>query len=187
MKYYKDNYYHIFNRGCNKQPIFFSDDNYIYLLKKIKESYQEFGINILAYCFMPNHYHFLIQQMTYKPVSDWLRNIFGGYTQAINKQQQRRGTLFEGRAKAILVDKEEYLIHLMRYIHNNPVKADLVNNSQDWKYSNYLECAGIRAGSLYNKKFIIQNFSSRIEYKKYFEDYQAESKILKALDKYLID
>jgi len=187
MKYYKDNYYHIFNRGCNKQPIFFNDDNYIYLLKKIKESYENCGINILAYCLMPNHYHFLIQQTTDKPVSDWLRKIFGGYTQAINKQQQRKGTLFEGRAKAILVNKEEYLIHLMRYIHNNPVKAGLVTHSHDWKYSNYSECAGIRTGSLYNKKFIIQNFNSTVEYKKYFEDYQAEIKTIKAMDKYLFD
>jgi REP element-mobilizing transposase RayT len=187
MKYYKDNYYHIFNRGCNKQPIFFSDDNYIYLLKKIKESYQEFGINIFAYCLMPNHYHFLIQQLTYKPVSDWLRTIFGGYTQAINKQQERKGTLFEGRAKGILIDKEEYLIHLMRYIHNNPVKAGLVNNSHDWKYSNYLECAGLREGTLYNEKFIIQNFSSKIDYKTYFQYYEIENKMQNALEKYLID
>ena len=118
---------------------------------------------------------------------DRLRKIFGGYTQAINKQQQRKGTLFEGRAKGVLVDKEEYLIHLMRYIHNNPVKAGIVNRASCWLYSNYSECAGLREGTLYNEKFIIQNFGSKNEYKKYFEKYAIENKILRALDKYLID
>ncbi len=73
----KDHIYHIFNRGHNKQKIIFNKCNYIYLLKKIKNSYLQYGVKILAYCLMPNHYHFLLQQMTERPqVELWVDKEF---------------------------------------------------------------------------------------------------------------
>ena len=106
----KDHIYHFFNRGCNKEKIFFNEGNYTYLLKKIKESYRKYGVGILAYCLMPNHYHFLLRQETDRPLSDWIQALFNGYVQAVNKQVGRSGALFEGRAKHVLVDRDEYLI-----------------------------------------------------------------------------
>ena len=105
MKFLKGNFYHIYNRGCNKEPIFFKEENYLYLLRKFKKTYKKYGANIIAYCLMPNHYHILVEQKIEVPLSEWIRSIFIGYTQAINKQQNRKGTLFEGRAKHLLIDK----------------------------------------------------------------------------------
>lgn len=118
--------YHIYNRGCNKDNIFFNEDNYFYLLRKMKEIKVEYEIEIIAYCLMPNHYHLLVQQKTNKSISGFIQKLFNGYVQAINKQQNRSGTLFEGKTKSKLVDEEMYFTHLIRYIHLNPVSSGLV-------------------------------------------------------------
>lgn len=183
----KGYYYHIYNRGCNKENIFFNDANYLYLLAKMKSSYNENGINILAYCLMPNHYHFLIQQITDNSISKWLQKVFVGYSQAINKQQNRSGTLFEGRPKHIPIEKEEYLLHLMWYIHNNPVVANLVSSLDKWQFSNYLECIGKRNGSMFNKEFIKHRFGSLTEYEKFMIEYQVDKCIEEKIEKYLFD
>ncbi len=186
MNFEKNNYYHIFNRGCNKDIIFFNEGNYLYLVRKMKKTYKKFGVNIIAYCLIPDHYHFLVQQKSEIPLSDWIKTLFIGYTQAVNIQQKRKGTLFEGRAKHLLIDKDNYLIHLMRYVHYNPVAAGLVAKPEDWKYSNYPECIGERNGEMYDKEFILESFGSQEEYRKFMTEYEINKEMIKKLEKYLI-
>jgi putative transposase len=133
------NYYHVFNRGVNKQTIFFSDDNCRYSLRLIGKYAEKFSVQVVAYCLMPNHYHLLIRQDSDVPISKFIQGTFNSYVQALNKQQSRSGPLFEGRFKHVLVDRDEYLLHLMRYIHLNPVTANLTARPEDWPYSNYQE------------------------------------------------
>jgi hypothetical protein len=90
--------------------------------------------------------------------------------QALNLQQERAGTLFEGRFKHRCVDKWEYLMMLCRYIHLNPVKAKLVTRPEDWAYSNYREWIGMRDGALVDKVFVQDHFSSVDEYVKFVSD-----------------
>lgn len=187
MSFIKDHYYHIYNRGCNKEKIFFNEGNYHYLLDKMKSSLREYGVNMIAYCLMPNHYHFLVQQTTEKPLSAWLHKIFVGYTQAVNKQQQRSGTLFEGRPKHIPIENDDYLIHLMWYIHSNPVEAGLVSMHSKWPFSNYLDCVGKRNGTMVDKDLIRQRFGSLPEYEKFVSSYQIEKLIEEKFRKYLFD
>jgi len=171
----KGHFYHIYNRGCNKQNIFF------------KESYIKYGANVIAYCLMPNHYHFLIEQITERPLSDWIQMLFNGYVQAINKQENRTGTLFEGTAKHIDIEDEVYLIHLIRYIHYNPVEANLAVNAQDWKYSNYPEWIGVRKGSLIDREFAMRYFPKPGEYREFVTDYTIDKKLNNGLKLYLLD
>ena len=185
-KFSKGNSYHVFNRGCNKEKIFFNEGNYIYLTQKIMKTYEKYKVQIISYCLMPNHYHFLVKQDSDIPISEWIRVMFIGYVQAVNIQQNRSGTLFEGRAKHILVDKQNYLIHLSRYIHLNPVKAGLVSTPDDWKYSNFLECTGKRDGFLYDEDFILNNFGSKNEYNTYVNA-SVSNNIEEKLEKYLVD
>ena len=124
-------YYHVYNRGCNYEPIFSTHDNYIYLLQKVKRLLREIPLVIIAYCLMPNHYHFVIRQEGDTPISTFIQRLFLTYTQAYNKQQGRRGPLFEGRFKCIHIDSDEYVIHLCRYVHLNPVVAGLVSRPED--------------------------------------------------------
>ncbi|MFQ6677588.1 MAG: transposase [Fidelibacterota bacterium] len=187
MTFIQGHYYHIYNRGCNKEKIFFCENNYYYLLKKMKTSFQDYGANVIAYCLMPNHYHFLAQQITGMKFSKWLRKIFNGYSQAINKQKNRTGTLFEGRPKHILIDKEEYLDHLMWYIHTNPVSANIVAKPEQWKFSNYLECIGKRDGLMFDKDFIHQRYGSFHEYEKFINEYEGNQLLEMGMGEYLFD
>lgn len=179
--------YHIYNRGCNKEPIFFSQDNYYFLLRKMKSSRQQYGVNILAYCLMTNHYHFLVQQLTDRPLSDWIKMLFNGYVQAVNKQQQRSGTLFEGAARHVWVDNEAYFIHVARYIHLNPVEAGLVQKAEDWLFSNYSEWIGVRPGQLVDQEFVKTYFPTPADYRTFVEEYSDDRRAETALQNYLLD
>jgi len=167
--------YHVYNRGCNKQDVFFSERNYLYLLRKIKGSYRKYGVGILVYCLMPNHYHFLLRQETERPLSDWLQQLFNGYVQAINKELGRSGTLFQGRAKHVLIETDEQLAHVVRYIHVNPVKAGLVGRPEEWRYSNYLEWIEARSGALVNREFVRNYFSAAADYRDFVSSYLEEN------------
>jgi REP element-mobilizing transposase RayT len=90
-------YYHIYNRGAGKGKIFFNDGDYEYLLRLVTKYYQQYGATIIVYCLMPNHYHFLLRQETDQPLSRFVNVLFNAYFQALNLQQGRSGTLFEGR------------------------------------------------------------------------------------------
>jgi putative transposase len=180
-------YYHIYNRGAGKAQIFFNDGNYQYLLRLVKEYYQQHGATVIAYCLMPNHYHFLLRQESGEPLSKFMQVLFNSYVQALNLQQGRTGTLFEGRFKHKCVDKWEYLLILCRYIHRNPVKAGLVVRPVDWAYSNYREWIGVRDGVLIDKVFVREHFSSPDEYVKFVYDVEDEKKSYGKISKYLFD
>lgn len=171
MPYLEGHYYHVYNRGCNRNPIFFNKENYSYLLRRMKTAINKYGVSVIAYCLMPNHYHLLLRQDTDRPISNWLQSVFIGYTQAVNKQQARRGTLFEGRARNKVIERDAYLDYLICYIHMNPVRAGVVTKPEQWMYSNFLECIGRRNGKLYDWRFIDSRYGSRKGYHRYFQEF----------------
>ena len=181
------NYYHVFNRGANRENIFFSEANFIYCLKLIQKYVKKYDVTVIAYCLMPNHYHLLLRQDSEVSLSKFVNVLFNAYVQAVNNQLGRKGTLFEGRFKHVHVDKDEYLVHLCRYIHLNPVKAHLVSRPEDWVYSNYQEWVGLRQGSLKNTEFILSYFDSESEYQEFVIDFQVEKELEEKLQKYLLD
>ncbi|VAW31914.1 hypothetical protein MNBD_CHLOROFLEXI01-3643 [hydrothermal vent metagenome] len=184
----KGSTFHIYNRGANRAPIFFSQENYLYCLRLIKKYAITYQITLIAYCLMPNHYHFLLRQDGDIPISKFINVLFNAYVQAINWQRSRSGTLFEGRFKHKLVDRDEYLIHLCRYIHANPVKAGLVTRLEDWPYSNYPEWIGERPGKLVDHDFVDAYFPERQNYTEFVLDYLRNVESLpKDIQQYLFD
>jgi putative transposase len=183
----KDHYYHIYNRGASRAPIFFDDQNYGHCLDLIARYQQLYGISIIAYCLMPNHYHFLLRQETDVPLSKFVGVVFNSYVQAVNQQQERKGALFAGRFKHIWVDRDEYLIHLCRYIHLNPVSAHLVSQPAEWPFSNYREWIGQRHEVLCDEQFMRQ-FSPIVgSYRAFVEDYLQEQRSSEYLKPYLLE
>ncbi|MFB0534576.1 MAG: transposase [Anaerolineae bacterium] len=157
-------YYHVYNRGCNRQRIFANAGNYLFLLRRAQSFLADYPLSVIAYCLMPNHYHFLLRPEEDRALSRFIQRLFNSYTQAFNKQQGRSGTLFGGRAKSVPVDTDEYVVHLCRYVHLNPVRAGLVAHPSEWLYSNYLEWVERRGGTLVDRVFVRQYFPTASDY-----------------------
>ena len=133
---YEGAWYHVMNRGSGRQKVFRSKQHYELFLQLLLEVNRRFQVEIHAYCLMPNHYHLLIK--TPLPnLSSAMRHLNSLYTRRFNVSCQRDGPLFRGRFKSILVDSDNYLLRLSRYIHLNPVKAGLVKTPQDFNWSSY--------------------------------------------------
>ena len=94
---------------------------------------------IIAYCLMPTHFHLLLQQVETRGISEMLRKSSNAYARYFNTKYKRKGTLWMSRFKSVLVENDEQLLHLTRYIHLNPVTAGLVGKAENWSYSSYKE------------------------------------------------
>jgi REP element-mobilizing transposase RayT len=178
-------YYHVYNRGAHKLEIFRARKDYHFLLKLVKEQTQKLQISVIAYCLMPNHYHFLFRQNGEREISVLMQAIFNVYSKAFNTQHGHSGTLFEGPFKAIWVDRLEYLLHLCRYIHRNPLEAGLVTHPEQWEYSNYREFVGKRAGVMVDKDFVKEDLGTPAEYESFVMEYVPPEKSEKILHHYL--
>ncbi|MDD1427688.1 transposase [Dolichospermum sp. ST_sed9] len=164
------NFYHVYNRGNNRQTIFFERENYIYFLRLIKEHLITNAVDIVAYCLMPNHYHFLVY-LRDETLSDAMKSLSLSYTKAINKRFNRSGVLFQGRFQSIEVLETDYLVNLSRYIHLNPVKAGLVEKPREWEFSSYLEYAGLRPGTLPKTEYIKTQIEQESAYQQFLADH----------------
>jgi len=153
-------YYHIYNRGNNRQDIFFEEENYVFFLRRLREYLvQPSGpcVTLVAYCLMPTHYHCLLQPHD-DDLSHHLQLFSISYAKAINKRYERVGALFQGQFQAKRIDRNEYLLHLSCYIHLNPVRAGLVKQPEDWAFSSYREYLGLRHGQLPKPDIILAQF-----------------------------
>jgi putative transposase len=186
MKYVAGHYYHIYNRGVGKQNIFSHEENYLFLLRRIGKYLPFYPISLIAYCLMPNHYHMLIFAKQDGAPGQFIQRVFNSYTQALNLQQGRSGTLFEGRAKSKLIFENEYLFQITRYIHLNPVRAGLVAKPEDWIFSNYREFIGTRKGQLFDMEFLEAQFGSSDEYRSFVET-EIPLEIERRVGKYYFD
>jgi REP element-mobilizing transposase RayT len=187
VKFLKGKYFHIYNRGANKKKIFFEEENYIYLLKKLKYYSKKYEFSVIAYCLMPNHYHFVLRQDGDTALNIPIAFLFNGYTKAVNKKYNRTGTMFEGPFKSVEVEDVNYLLELCRYIHRNPVDDGLVDQIEDWKFSNYLEWTGKRNGSLVDLKLRNKYFIDESKYESYVLNYKSIKLAVKGLRKYLLE
>lgn len=128
--------YHVMLRGNGGQEIFFDDDDRRHFYFLLEEGVARFGHRIHGFCLMGNHAHLTIQVGT-EPLAKIMQNLSFRYARWVNKKQKRIGHLFQGRYKAIMVDRDAYLLQLVRYIHLNPVRAKLVERPQDYAWSGH--------------------------------------------------
>jgi REP element-mobilizing transposase RayT len=159
-----NHYCHIYNRGAHKQPLFQEEDNYLFVIRKMKHYCQKLNLTMIAYCLMPNHYHFLVRQDGEFPAGLLPQRIFNSYSKAYNKKYGHDGTLFTDHYHIKQIEETSHLLHLCRYIHGNPVKDGLVSNPSDWEYSNFKDYLGRRKGSLFDPGFLLDYFQDERDY-----------------------
>ncbi|NLH38957.1 MAG: hypothetical protein GX445_02715 [Elusimicrobia bacterium] len=200
--------YHIFNKSIADFVIFNTDSDfnrfistmkfYLYDQKKsisseifyadkhgevfVPNSGDDKLINIICYTIMPTHFHLIVDDFDDDYVSKYMNNIQNSYTRYFNLKHKRKGPLWQSRFHRIAVQKDEYLIHLTRYIHLNPVTAFLVSKPEDWKYSSYQEyIAGEEINCVY-KKYFPENYNFNKFYKEFVDDridYQRQLALIK--------
>lgn len=129
--------YHITQRGNNRSPIFFSEEDYSFFLEVLKEAKAKHPSFIYGYCFMTNHLHLLIQPKEKENISLLMKFLGAKYVRYINKIYKRTGTLWEGRFKCSLIDGELYFLTCLQYIEMNPVRAGIVNSPELYRWSSY--------------------------------------------------
>jgi putative transposase len=128
--------HHVMMRGNNRQQIFHGDEYFNFFLAILAESADKFDHKILAYCIMSNHIH-LIVKAHLDPLSAVMQNINFRYARWVNHKRRCIGHLFQGRYHSLEVEDEEYLINLCRYIHRNPIAANMVKHLEEYRWSSH--------------------------------------------------
>ncbi len=128
---------HIIQRGNNRQVIFSADHDYQFFRDALVDAARQCGLEIHGYVWMTNHVHLLATPQFNDSISKTFQSVGRRYVQYFNFTYQRSGTLWEGRYRATVVDSEQYLLTLMRYIELNPVRAGMVASAQDYPWSSY--------------------------------------------------
>lgn len=204
--YQKNGYYHLYNRGVENRNIFLDKEDYETFLNFIKRYLVEPSLgpgqvgpprrsdlyeklNLIAYCLMPNHFHFLVKQFTKKAIIEFMRSLSNSYVYFFNNKYKRVGPLFQGRYKGILIKEDSYLLHLSRYIHLNPLELGEVrppdrSDLLDYAYSSYGDYLGKRKTKWVKPEEILSFFKkikksepkNRLSYQSFVEDYKENPK-----------
>ncbi|NOR81606.1 MAG: addiction module toxin RelE [Methyloprofundus sp.] len=128
--------YHVTSRGDRCENIYHDDNDRLIWLDVFSQVCSRFNWCCHAWCLMDNHYHLVIETLEGN-LSQGMRQLNGVYTQKVNRKHGRVGHVFQGRYKAILIEKEAHLLELARYVVLNPVRANIINNVHDWQWSSY--------------------------------------------------
>jgi len=139
---YEGAVYHVTSRGNERKAVFRNDKDRKTFLDVLKKVNTRYNIICHSYCLMKNHYHLLLETPSGN-LSKGMRQLNGVYTQAFNRRHRRVGHIFQGRYKAILIQKESHLLEVCRYVVLNPVRAMIIKKPEEWKWSSYTAVAGI--------------------------------------------
>lgn len=210
-----DQYYHIFNRGVNKQPIFqgvrdykraldildfYSFNPKLRFSKFLLLSQEERGnfidslhkindklVDIVCFCLMPNHFHLLLNQLKDNGISKFMANLQNSFTRYFNTKHERVGPLLQGQFKAVLIEDDNQLLHVSRYIHLNPYSSYIVRDLvglEQYPWSSFPEYLGKVAVEICNKEIILSQFKDQKDYKEFVfnqADYQRRLEEIKHL------
>jgi len=172
--------YHIMFRGINRQTIFVDNEDNQRFLDTLNRYHHEIGYDLYAYCLMGNHIHLLIKEGN-EDLSNTMRRIGTSYVNWYNWQYDRKGHLFQDRFKSEPVESDAYFLTVLRYIHQNPLKAGLVSDIESYKWSSYHEYIG--EAKIVNVDFALLMFEKdRAEAIKLFKDFNLKANKDQCLD-----
>lgn len=174
---YPGGVYHIIQRGNNREYIFANNEDKKFILSLLQESSEKFAFHIYGYVIMSNHYHLIIK-LSDVPLKDIMHRINNKFSRGFNKKYNRTGHVFENRYKGILVIDDRYLLSLLRYVHQNPVIANMCKHVYDYPWSSDgLYRSNNTQNGIVNIDFILDIFSkNRVEALKAYIDFMDENK-----------
>lgn len=199
--------YHIFNRGVEKRLTFIDKkdlerflqtlDYYRFKDLSLRFSFRKRSnltrkkvipspmVEVLCFCLMPNHFHFLLKQLQEKGISSYLSKITNSYTKYFNSRYNRLGPLFQGTFKAVKIEDNELTL-ISRHIHLNPILHHITKNLKKFTFSSYPEYLGLEDGFC-QKKEIMDNFKSSQDYEKFVLDQEDYESSIKKVEKLLME
>ena len=163
-------FFHVYNRGVKKSDIFDSRENYSFFLTRVSEVWIPTQVEVISFCLMPNHFHFILKQNAQEGISDFMKSLCNSYAKALNNQRRSSGHVFESKYKIKLIDSEDYLIWLSRYVHRNPKDGGLVSACFDWEFSSFRDYVETKRYRFVSSEVVISQFSSAEQYRRYVED-----------------
>lgn len=200
-------YYHVFNRGIDRREVFTDKREFLRAVETLK--YYRFSslkiklsrflklteeekskllsklaenklVEIISFCLMPNHFHFLLKQLQDNGISKFLANFTNSYTKYFNTKHERNGPLFQGLFKAVFVETDEQLVHLSRYIHLNPSTSSIIeiDNLKDYQWSSFSEYLNLIKGEICATEEILGFFKNAKTYEKFVFDQASYAKEL---------
>ena len=161
--------YHVLARGNDGQKIFLSQSDYQAFIEALRTVRQRYPFSLYAYVLMSNHFHLLLEVHRF-PTARILQSLLTGYVRHFNKIHHRRGHLFEGRYKAIVCDRDSYLLELVRYIHLNPVRAAMVKRPSEWQWSGHGEYLGKEKRGLIDSGPVMGELRTASRYEAFIRD-----------------
>jgi putative transposase len=195
VKEYEEGYYHLYNRGVNKQIVFRDQEDYAVFLNLLKRYLDDRPVKdnkgreyewlhdrleLLAFCLMPNHWHLLIYQHDKEAMTRLMRGVATSYTTYFNKKYKRIGPLFQERFKASRIDRDDYLQHISRYIHLNP------DDYKNWEFSSLPYYLRAKNAGWVRPVRILEIFEGS-NYEQFVTDYEDHKKMLDTVSAYLAD
>ena len=181
---YPGAWYHIMNRGRRRENIFLSRHDNIAFIKVLQETSESWNLQVSAYCLMPNHYHLLVHTPDGN-ISRCMRHVNGVYTQRFNRNHKTEGQLFRGRYKAVIIEANNHLLEVLRYIHRNPLRAGIAKELSDFNWSSHQGyISNAKKWEWLHKKFLLSTISTRNNgHKSAYIDFvlQGESKEIERL------
>ena len=200
--------YHIFNRGVDKREVFLSDSDYFRFLKSMKEfnntlpawkmqslsirgeTSSDPYIEIIAYCFNPNHFHLLVKQLNENGVSEFMRKLGTGYTMYFNKKHDHSGVIFQGVFKSVHVDTNEYFLYVSAYVNCNS-EIHNIEKADKYKWCSFPDYMGNRSvnllGKSLTKDIIFNQFRNVREYCEFAKINASEMKKRKEMEKFCLE
>ena len=209
--------YHIVNHGVASQDIFLTDQNYkraietalyyqnqsiplrysnfikqtqnkrIEILDSLRQQH-DFLVEIIVYCLMPNHIHLLLKQTQDNGISTFMSKFANSYTRYFNIKNKRTGHLFQGKFKSVLIETDDQLLHVSRYIHLNPFSSNIIKTIKklkEYSYSSYHEYINAKIKNFCNQDLILNHFKGRDSYQNFVCDHANHQKSLEII-KHLI-
>ncbi|MEK7142916.1 MAG: transposase [Patescibacteria group bacterium] len=211
--------YHVFNKGINSQTIFELEKDFSEVIKRTQyyrnqnppmrySRFVDFSIQtqeeiikklltenkylvvVIAFCFMPNHFHFILRQLLDGGISKFISQVTNSYTRYFNVKNKNVGPLFQGKFKAISIITDEQLCHLSRYIHLNPFSSSIIKDLKElknYRYSSFQEYLGKYQVKMTKPNIVLNYFKDNNDYEKFVLDQADYQRNLEIIKKFAID